>query len=70
MAAIKKAPDYSDRPTVIVGYDPNDIGAMNVSLVGFPEDVAVLARIVLRDWSRGDTPDEDGDFYEDEEVGP
>jgi hypothetical protein len=63
----KKAPDYSDRPTVIVGV-ANDYSSPAVSLTGFPDDIMDMVRVVIRDWDAGSEPDEDGDMYEDEEV--
>lgn len=59
-------PDYSDRPTLIVGTDDNG-GVYGVEAVGFalPDGV----RVVYRNYDHGPCHDvEDGLAYEDEEA--
>jgi hypothetical protein len=62
--ADKKKPDYSDRPTLVIGYASGDQAVYGVEAEGFliPEGV----RVVARDFSLGSEEDEEGTLYEDE----
>lgn len=56
--------DYSDRPTVIVNVSDDD--APSITFEGF--EGSPRPRAVLRDWSRGNVPDQHGDLYVDEVI--
>ena len=59
-------PDYSDRPTIIVGTD-DEGNTYGVETVGF--DLPADTRIVYRNYSHGPSHDEeDGLAYEDTEA--
>ena len=56
-------PNYSDRPTIIVGVDDDGV-VYGVEAVGFPMPAGV--RIIVRNYSHGPCHDhEDGPAYED-----
>jgi hypothetical protein len=60
-------PDYSDRPTLIVGVD-DEGGTYGVQAVGItlPENV----RIVYRNYSRGQSHEEEHGLAFEDEVAP
>ncbi len=62
------AKDYSDRPTVIIGFDSAAGELMGVTTDGFAAARLPALRIIVRDWAAGNEPDDNGDVYEDEEL--
>lgn len=57
----------ANRPTIIVGFDPDE-GVFGVTLEGFDDVDTSQVRVIVRDWSKGNEPDENGDLYEDTEL--
>jgi hypothetical protein len=61
---------YDDAPTIVVGFD-SEAGIVNTAWVeGVQpgEPMPATFRVMVRDYARGNEPDEHGDLYDDEEV--
>ena len=61
---------YSDEPTIIVGFDSDAgiVSTAHIEGIEAGEPMPQRFRVIVRDYARGNEPDENGNLYEDEEV--